>query len=416
MRLREILISAQSFGYGPASKAVAIASQIRKSASNVKLTFLGNRNAVHFAECNMSVFDIIIETKNPREIGTHLDRSNYAQIISVMEPYTSVLGRNRYIPIAYVDSLYFFWKWKSILSTGEITNIRRLLPVNDEQCLKFLATLNSHEMQLAGHVAADQSFIQRYPGFVRNDISPDEIGTLVSVNPILEDSTDDFADKDTLLVSLCGQISPAIDLEKALSYAKLCLKLITPCVTQLPHGITTVIVGNPDVIRHLRHYTDIETTNLSHQQYMNRLKKSVGLLAPVSLTSLYESVSSQVPVFFLPEQHDGHAPNYINLCHHGKSVSYVEKTFPGALLFKRFPELQDIAENGVGTIYSIIRELETWDRYRYFDEGMKSLNTALESFCHEENSRLLAHAQRETLGFGDDEQFDGARTIVERIL
>jgi hypothetical protein len=415
--MKEVLISAQSFGYGPAAKATAIATGIRKKIPNVRLTFLGFGTAKSFVSMNKDIFDEIIDAKKIKDIGKFFDRNNFGQIVAVMEPYSSVFGRQRGIQVSYVDSLFFFWNWEKKNSQNDISDLKAISRYSDEQALlKIMSKLDPHERQLMGHLAAERSFVQKFPGLERQDISASQIGNIFPVGPIVEDFEKTIERKDTLLISLCGQISPVVDFRHALSYAHACLDLLLPAINVLKKSVKPLLVGNPEIIKKMKQYVPFEAGSLSHKDYMIKLKRSVGLVVPTSITSIFEAGYNKVPLLFLPEQHIGHCHNFRKLVETREKTEFNKNVFFGALLSHHFPELLSNEEKESDKIYDLLNRVRKNKNRGFMQENKELFIRKLEEFSYDAESKLIADLQQEALGLACGRYEEGTNVIIKELF
>lgn len=416
MSLKNILITAQSFGYGPSSKAVTIASEFKREYPDIKLTFVGNGTSLTFVRENKLVFDEINEVKDTNTLDNLIDTTKYDHVISVMEPITALLANKKKLSVSYVDSLYFFWNWKDIL----LRMTPKDLKANFEdkgysQCLGKLLTMHPHEMQLVGHLLSTQSFVQRFPGFERYDILSKEIGHIVPIGPIINLNKVSPQEKDLLLISFCGQLSPVVDLSMAINYATLCLDLINGGLEKIKHNITPLIVGNPIVMNKLRKHTSLETVSLSHDEYLCALNRAVGLIVPVSITSIYEALAYNVPVVFLPEQHDGHGPNHMRLAKANEGQQS-HNCFPGVLFYERFPHLKELPEEGTVKIYDLVTLLKKEKYNRFLEESREIFKEIIPKLANNRYRLSLLEYQRKKVELHDESFYRGSLTLVNKIV
>jgi len=412
MNKRRIIVTAQSFGYGPCSKAVTISSYLKRFDSSIQVDFTGSGTALDFAASNYSVFDNIIKRADPNDYSV-ISNGEYDSLISIMDPTSVLCAKQRGKKTAYVDSLYFFWNWREILDKSK-PNVLRDSYLNSKNSLDDLLILHPHERQLIGHILSDHSFIQKYPGFERKDIKLDDIGSYTLVNPIIDlNEISDVNERDTLMISFCGQISPLVDVAKATDYAKMCLKLLEPALSVLNSNTKCLVVGNPEVVRELKKSTNVSVMALPHTEYLRSLNRSLCLIVPVSITSTYEALAYNVPVIFLPEQHDGHGPNHMRLIGSNNSS---DNPFPGILFYQRLPQMNDLLEKDVSKIYDVTLTKSDRRIHMLFNEMSAVFREAVPKVETKNYRDSLVSRQRDRFEMNNSFSISGGYEIAKKIL
>lgn len=340
-----IISSAQPFGYGPASKLVTLAKQVYNHTAQ-SIDFVGESVALTYITQNRAYFRNIYRKEFP-------DSTAYDIAISVMDPHLAVWAYANKLPVLYIDSLYWFWDWRPERFDELIMSIQRIKAcATYEDTLKILASLPPHDLQFVAHSVANNSIIQ---SFAQDSAVPRgdpyrTSRTVTHVGPIIDTSRRETTRRNTVLISLSGLISPLNRSDDAVRYAEFVLALIGDFIGELPSNIQVCMTVNPQIREKIRvNNSRIQLVSFDSDEFLNALNRSIILFVPAGITTLYEATYYGVPVFFLPEQHDGHYDNYLRLTN---NIQYA-KIFPEMLFNTRISrqrkddpdeELEDIKQ------------------------------------------------------------------------
>lgn len=316
-----VLIGAQFWAYGPAGKANAIAHELKKLG--VKIDFVGVKTSHQLCKAS-GHFNNLYNFNS----GHHLDNfPDYKVVISVMDPYMALWAYKRKIPLIYVDSMSWFWRWNKTNSKLVKNVISQIDYINFINGCKILDKFEPDQRQLFAHLISDKILSQGNPQVLKktkNKIS--NVGSIIDLNYIKKTK------RDTLLISLSGGISPATNLTSALNYTKLVLDLLSDKLEKWPGTKRFIITGHPLVISSFKKYPKIlKLMSLSHQDFLKELNRAVAVLLPCGFTTIYESLAYGTPVAFLPENHNGHVYEYLTITKGINNISDKEKIFPHAL-------------------------------------------------------------------------------------
>lgn len=331
----QVVFTADPYGYGPASKAKTVAEYLRRSDVDVSLRYFAEGTALDFGELNSEVYDELVDIED-RDVYTCIEESDADLLISVMEPEPVIAAHIQGIPTITVDELFWFWEFSDPLAVVEEIRDRQ----SDSASLRtYFDELTGNDLDLAAHAVADQSFLQVYPSETQRGEVTDTVGDVTVVNPIVDTGAyDPDGERDCIIVSLCGQLNPAVTREKAVRYAEAVLSILSPKLDCLDeHGFEPIVAGHPDVVADLN--TRFRATTLEHSEWLSTLNRAVGLLCPPSIGSVYEAVMYDVPVFFIPEQHPGHWPEFDRLSSAGD-----DNSFPGVVLGEEFDALTNLTK------------------------------------------------------------------------
>jgi hypothetical protein len=315
-----IITSAFPFGYGPTSKMLVIAKQLRSSNAYAKIDFVGSDIALTFAKQNAKYYDDIIAFDRIKDI----DVVKYDLAICVMNHYFVIWAFLHRVPTVFIDSLFWFWEWddekRLAFADDFIRDIRNGMSFDDAMALS--EKFNSHELKYVAYRLADtvmtQDFVEeRYsnkPHAIRDSITRMQIGPIVDMGYVRNK-----LDKTDVLISLAGTYSPLNREPQATAYANLVLSIIDDFINNLPTDTNIIMTVNPDLLDKITPTNKrINLVSLSHDEFLKQLNKSRLLLAPAGVTTIYESICYGTPIVFLPEQHDGHFENYMRLTSDGR--------------------------------------------------------------------------------------------------
>lgn len=346
---KKVLIGAQSWAYGPAGKASAIAHSMKNNG--VVTEFVGTTTS--YLLCDKSGhFDKLHECNSLADYEK-LDKKQYSAVISVMDPFLALWAYKNNLPVYYADSMSWFWIWDNAEEVYE------LLPKFKENDLSFgfslLEKMKPDHRQLVSHLISERIYSQGKPQIVeQTSVKAINAGSLIDL------SYQKKSLRDTVLISLSGGISPATNLESAVNYANLVMDLLIDKIKEWPLATRFVITGHPDVIANIKK-TDIsiELMALSHPQFLAELNRAVVVFVPCGFTTVYESLAYGVPVVLLPENHNGHVYEYLTISHNATDK---EKVFPHFLFTLKAASLDNI--------YTIEKSMKLIDEHtnKYFND------------------------------------------------
>ena len=425
---RSIAITAQSFGFGPASKAVSIAAYIRRKASGSLLHFFGSSTALSFALANRELFDTINDVTSFNEIDIFLTSHKFQQVVSVMEPQATLLCASYKIPVINVDSLYWFWSWPEIVIAEAKESLRNLQKGFSVQ--QILNGLHPHIHQYLSHLVADKIFIQcSSKGLADHQLRRvDEHEQIIPVGPIVDDRfANDAIPSNHIMLTFCGQLNPLVSLEQAEKYALFCFSLIEEGLESLLQKLpdaTIRIVGHEPIMQLLRnslpHNNRYTFAQLSHADYLEALNTALIVLGPASLTTVFETFIYKKPFIFLPEQHDGHWPNFVRLTEMAESnnkTQSISSMFPNVMFAPYFNQLMNLEEKEVSTIYSRIEFLLSSQGRSAFNKMKEVYAECLPRMANETYRKSLASQQHKV--FSNNLSMigsNGAATIADYVL
>lgn len=328
-----IITSSQPFGYGPSSKLVTIAKMIKQEyRENVKVDFMGDDIALTYVTQNGFSFNNIISYK-----GEYPDPDHYDLVISVMNPYMAIWGWLNRKKVVFIDSLYWFYTW-------DISNFTKIEKIIEELCSveklaeawSLIKNIDFHYLQYIAHRLATKSWTQSYMGenentspIFRDMIDKVEVGAIIDLS-----YRQKHQKKDTILISLCGLLSPLNRPRDAIRYCQMIIGLFDDFIRSLPNDINVVLTTSPEIVSHVRSSIDrLQIVALNNSELLKILNKTLVVFAPAGITTIYECTAYGVPIVFLPEQHDGHHLNYQRII--GLNPKANKKIFPELLINTR---------------------------------------------------------------------------------
>ncbi len=327
-----VLMGAQFWAYGPAGKANAIAHELKNLG--IRVDFVGAETSYQLCKASGHFNNLYNFNSGPR-----LDKfPNYQVVVSVMDPYLALWAYKRKLPLIYADSMSWFWRWKDINSTSVKNFLVHVEDIGFNEGCKILDEFQPDQRQLFAHLISDKILGQGNPQVVsETKDKASNAGSMIDLNYIKK------TNRDTLLISLSGGISPATDLEAALKYTKLIIDLLENRLEKWPGAKRFVITGHPLVISKFKNYPKIlKPTALSQPDFLKELNRAVAVLVPCGFTTIYESLAYGAPVAFLPENHNGHVYEYLTITKGIDDLGKKEKVFPHALFCIKDADLNKI--------------------------------------------------------------------------
>jgi uncharacterized protein (TIGR00725 family) len=353
-----ILCSAEAFGYGPCSKLACIAKKIRAISPNTNIHFMGENSALDFAQQNSKLFNNIQEYD-----GTYPNHENYDLIISVMNPYLAIWGWFHRKKVIYIDSLFWFWKFEDH-KFKQIENIIQELTSSEsiDDVWAITKDVTGHHLHYIAHRLATSSCSQHFNddnNKKTKDIFRKTLKYVNDIDPIIDLSYKKECQRDTILICLGGLLSPLNQKKEALAYVNLVLKIAGPFISEASKKFKIILTTNPEITKSIKDLPqDLTITSLSHEETLKTINRSVMVLTPAGITTMYECLLYGTPFFVLPELHDGHYPNYLRLIKTNKKFSKLSSTIKNALISTRVKnKFEKDPDNETRRIQSIIKRL-----------------------------------------------------------
>ena len=371
----KVLCSAEAFGYGPCSKLVSVVKQIKNDLPEFRADFIGDGSSLDFALQNDSLFNNVWEYN-----GSYPDARNYDLVVSVMNPYLALWGWFYRKRVIYIDSLFWFWKFQDEKyeflqeTIDELTSARSLSEV-----WALVKNVTDHHLHYLAHKVSNLSCVQSFAEHLpKQDSFRESIPNIVHVDPIVDLSLKKEVDRDTILISLGGLLSPLNQKKEALAYVELVLKITTPFIIEASKKYKVILATNPEITKLIKNAPQgLIVTSLSHEETLKLINRSLLVLTPAGLTTLFECLLYQTPIFILPELHDGHYPNYLGLAKRCTPQEELENIFPHTLITPRItgsPQ-EENPNDELRRIQSLIKKLNVMN-----DSTVREMERSVSAF------------------------------------
>lgn len=400
----QVLVCAEGFGFGPVSKATSVTKELLNLVPDSEIYFLGRSIAYKFASINQELYTEVYDydEHTVTELLTELDID---VLLSGMEPQTVLEATSHSDPplVGFIDSLFWFWD----VSTDD--SFEETLATVDSDSIDP-ESFDHQELELLAHAVADRSYVQGFPSERSDSLRKELFEPLKVVGPIVDDRHEGDG-PPRLIVSLCGQLNPAVSVDDAVLYAEIVLEQFRDTLeTFADRGIQPLVLGNEEVLDRVE--TQYETTFLEHDQYLKVLDSAALLLCPASLTSTYEAVVYDIPVVFLPEQNDSHWHNY-----RGLNDGINGRPFDGAILGEHLPQVRDLDEQDISTIYDVLQTYRAGDTdiTPVVDHVFSRTDRCLRDFLDGSKRQELAAQQQSAIETQLSSK-NGAREVAEDLI
>ncbi len=358
--MQRVLVSAQGFGFGPAAKGAVVASLLRRDNPHIAIDFIGTGTAYELANTRRNIFQNVYDNRQRGMIEQRISDKYYDAVVSVMEPKIVLTAHIYKVPVVLIDSLYWFWDWRP-----DRIDFLDNLPVQTLEDLAYIGkNTHPHEQQYLAHKYALISYLQACFDEEKASRNIEYIPHKKIVAPIVDAS---FAaakksDNNTAVLSFCGQFNPIVKPENVLDYCKLILGVTKDGFGEFlqKEENRLLIIGHPFVMKNLAEiikqtgFPSVLCKHLNYHDYYETISSASAVIAPPSLTTFYESRAYDKPLIFLPEQHDGHWPNYRALTGH---VENPEEIFPGQMLTPFIRHLKGMKESDITVLYEHIADI-----------------------------------------------------------
>ncbi|MEV5886673.1 hypothetical protein AB0L74_28965 [Streptomyces sp. NPDC052020] len=365
-----ILLTAEPYGFGPSSKALAIARELTETHA-VRAYFTGIGTAYSAATREAGLFRAIsTSARYDADVLTEEVRG-HDLVISVMEPSLALAAAAEEVPCLYVDSLFWMWDWPDEIADfqgPEEQLIHRLTDGSRQQrhgALREAVNLPMHKAQYVAHRVATQVCYQRYGGDAeptrsraRDACAAKPIGAIIDRVPTARRLR---GDSPALIVSVSGLSNEFTKKSYATGWAQSVIDTIADAIKGTAfEGSGTRVGGNADLLGTLsaggRRSLEIKPWH-SHEDFMLDLSRAAVFAAPPGITSIAESWAVGVPFFALPIQHYAHASILQRL-----RGSHAE-AFPG-IDVGATPATGDLSEMTTNVLDSVIADLREGARAR----------------------------------------------------
>lgn len=273
-------VVASSFGFGPVSKAVSIACEIKAQAPHLETHYFGAGIAFDYAQ-KSEAFDSVVNVDVDRRetlVALLPKLSCYSAVFSVLNLDILPLWRSDLPPLYFVDSLA--WMWPS-------------LPAGIENAAAYFVQ----------DYLLPQERVQNWAAAC----------PLVLVAPIESVSGTSLArpskKSNRLLVNLSGGANPFAPPDLYEQYALVLASSILEEAVQRYERI--VFCCNEKLANYLRRNlgaaASVQFAHFAHEEFLGLLVSSARVLSAPGITSTLEALAAQIPLGFLLPQNDSQA-------------------------------------------------------------------------------------------------------------
>jgi hypothetical protein len=312
----EILLGAQSCGFGPVSKLAATSRLL----AGHRRVFIGDTVAVRFVRNNPDAFDEAYDLDVIGESG--LDRLILRAdcVISVMNAELLFRARAAGRPALFIDSLLGFWQMRRDLA--DIAKLAYAVADAPIQVMeRRLADLTPHERVLAAHVLASASVVQNFAGAPERVAQLDEVRTTpvrvtgAIISPAAEPPDGVPRDQYDLVINLGGFKNFLLDFNHHNEYLLLMDRWVRDLLTDWPQFERVVVCGGaferPYEVTCGKRSAQFRL--VPQREFLQIVADTPHYLGTPGLTALHEAVRLGRFPMGLPEQHYGHVINLRSL-------------------------------------------------------------------------------------------------------
>jgi hypothetical protein len=271
---------ATSFGFGPVSKAVSIAREMKAQAPDLETHYFGSGISYDYAQKSEAFDSIINVDVDQRETLVALlpNLSSYLAVFSVLNLDILPLWRSDLPPLYFVDSLA--WMWPS-------------LPAGIENAATY--------------------FVQDYllpPERVQDWAAACPLVLVAPIESVSGAGLEVPSEKrNRLLVNFSGCSNPFAPPHLYEKYALVLASSILAEAGQSYEGIT--FCCNETLAEYLRKNLggdpSVQVGHFAHEEFLRLLVSSEFVLSAPGITSTMEALASQTPLGFLLPQNDSQA-------------------------------------------------------------------------------------------------------------
>lgn len=393
--MAKILCSAEAYGYGPCSKLMTIMRHLSEMGSTY--TFWGEGIALSYAKLNLCKSGKILESIQIENInGQDVDA-----VISVMDWKIAAWGFYHNKPVFLFDSLYWLWEWDS----SALHNIDTVLQTartshSFPEFIAFIGSLSIDLRHYATHRMATQSFVQQFPGTKRTDKANELIDPEL-IAPIVDLQFMKSVPKDTILISFSGLANPFLTHKNAINYIKFVNKIVRPALESLEYNKTplnVICAVKEEFAEEASAILPGETRTLTNEAFLQTLNRSICVLTPPGITTIYECIGYQAPIITLPEQHNHHVRNYRSLSKFFDNSTHLREAYPECLInyLYTLPETDD-PQTDTQTLYDVYQRLLDNHHKEKLTTLQKRLSSLMQHLIKSTVRRKLLNEQKKIL-------------------
>lgn len=271
---------ATSFGFGPASKALAIAREFERRFPDIELHYFGSGLDREFVVRN-GVFDEIHRARTDAESGLAevLPRlREHDFVVSVLNFDLLPMWRGTETPLYYVDSLA--WMWKSP-------------PAGIESVAAYLVQ----------DFLVDRDRIESW----RRSCPLVLVPPITEDHPVRVDAGEIRSRENRLLVNFAGCGNPYVGGEVYRKYAATLSRIIVSEAREFDEVQICCNEGLADFLRSSISDRSVKIGHLAHADFLEQLSTSRLLLTSPGITTTLEALRAGIPFRFLLPQNDSQA-------------------------------------------------------------------------------------------------------------
>lgn len=355
-----ILVSCESFGYGPVATGLCVCKELKKY-KDIKLDFIGSGIAYeqakmsgyfeHFYICD--TFDFKDLEKNKKII------QSYDTFLSSENLNGAIFAIKSNVKTYYIDNL--MWMWDKV----------------DEG-------LNDARKYFISDIIPS---IENFNKIGKNVKNP------VFVGPIREIKTGKCKTENQLIINIGGAESFMLDKEIIIKfYNKIINQVLN--VKEISKFSKIIICGGSGVINNLKikENPKIIKETLAHEEYIKEMEKSSYCIMASGLGNFVESVGREKNIMYLP------AINYSQL----QQIEYYEKeklgfdllNWPSFDFYKQIPKFLD-EESGVKMVVDNIKEFLKGDYSELVETHVKNFLNSKQDKYFETRKKYVNHFEKD---------------------
>lgn len=318
-----ILVSCESFGYGPVATGLCVCKELKKY-KDVSLDFIGS--GIAYEQAKMSgYFDnfCLCNTYDFEDLDKHKKIIQAYDIFLSSENLSGAIYalKSNIKKTYYIDNL--MWMWDKV----------------DD------GLINARKYFISDIIPSKENF-EKIGKKIKNPIF---------VGPLREIKEEKCVTKNQLMINIGGAESFMLDKKLIIDfYNKIINEILS--VKEIDKFETIIVCGGSGVINKLNIHNKnpkIIKKTLSHDEYINEMKQSEYLIMASGLGNFIESVGKEKNILYIP------AINYSQL----QQIEYYEKeklgfdiiNWPEFDFYKEIPKFLD-EETGVSLVVSNIKE------------------------------------------------------------
>lgn len=363
--MKTIAFTAQSFGFGPVRKMIAISEKL----DGVYKIFFGSGVAYDLAKAHFFHEYHHFEHSEEREIYSLLNRSDV--FINVMDFELATIAKKSNCQCVVVDSLLWFYSFRPDVDY------------------------------------ATYYFVQKFFRSSHDKLEQYSIKNAHIVAPIIEEHTVNIKKINQCIINFGGSdgkvCTSHITVGKNTNYPFIILQILLPLLSKRFKHI--LVVGRQHVITMCQKKFPIKNVffrMLDSQKMLYELSRSQTVFSVPGIHSFLDA-ANKLPIFFLPPSNHSHQENLKVFIEHKITESYFSWTECYSIRFN----------NGMSRQQKIEMILQTIERFGRDLLTQKELQKKIRNFLGNESSwsQITALQTRKLESLGND----GLQTIVDKV-